>query len=493
MLVLTPPAATASGWAAPDLSPRGAAEPALEAWAGRTLGDPHKVRCTLEVLGPHGAATSVLTLRLDTLGLGALDAVYAADVAGPTGDSAAPCELERRVLYAARRGGAGSVRLQHARPDDLAEGEITLFDLIELARAARGVLDSARAAEPGDFDALDRDSGGSIDLAELEARAVAAEAALAAAVAGASATAAEALRKAVLAFAGFGLPAAVPISATGDDEGATKGLAAQAAALAAAARARLDASARLRDAPAAADPGARAHQFCDRLAAVFGKGFLVLPRFTADAETAAAFAAARAAAPGALGAATAGALEGWFLGAARVRGPLARLAACLDTAETLGTGPGFSLRLAQLPAVPGEPWIGLPAGPDESVPAGRLSLVLQTAGADPDLTAPLAGLWLDEWVEVAAAAVETTAVTFPYDPPDAMAPQAVLLAVPPVADQDWTGETLLRVLQETLDLAKLRCIDPSLLSDASQYLPATFLAFNAEGGVVSSDLSRLTR
>ena len=42
-----------------------------------------------------------------------------------------------------------------------------------------------------------------------------------------------------------------------------------------------------------------------------------------------------------------------------------------------------------------------------------------------------------------------------------VAPQNVLIAVPPVPGQDWTTETSARVLMETLDLAKLRAVDAS--------------------------------
>ena len=41
---------------------------------------------------------------------------------------------------------------------------------------------------------------------------------------------------------------------------------------------------------------------------------------------------------------------------------------------------------------------------------------------------------------------ETTAIAFQFNPPDACAPQSVLLAVPPVPDQPWTVASLHRVL-----------------------------------------------
>jgi hypothetical protein len=58
---------------------------------------------------------------------------------------------------------------------------------------------------------------------------------------------------------------------------------------------------------------------------------------------------------------------------------------------------------------------------------------------------------------------QTTAIAFQFNPPDACAPQSVLLAVPPVPDQPWTVASLHRVLVETLDLAKLRAVDAELL------------------------------
>jgi hypothetical protein len=47
------------------------------------------------------------------------------------------------------------------------------------------------------------------------------------------------------------------------------------------------------------------------------------------------------------------------------------------------------------------------------------------------------------------------------------------------------------VLVETLELAHLRAVPPEALGPARQYLPATVLAFNAEGDVPSTDPNAL--
>jgi hypothetical protein len=182
----------------------------------------------------------------------------------------------------------------------------------------------------------------------------------------------------------------------------------------------------------------------------------------------------------------------WFTRAARVREPIARLAACLRGAEALGSVEKLAPAVAQLPAVDAEPWVALPPPEGEDVPAGRHSIVLPL-GRPAALGGVLAGALVDEWIEVVPSRNETTAIAFPFDPPDTMAPQCVLLAVPPVAGQPWTAGTLHRVLVETLDLAKLRAVEPGMLRDAAQVLPALWLAFNAKGDAVSTDFVPLTQ
>ena len=61
-----------------------------------------------------------------------------------------------------------SLRLQHARPANLAAGEVTLFDVLEQARAIRRLLSVARGADPEDLNPPERTGQGTIDLTELE-------------------------------------------------------------------------------------------------------------------------------------------------------------------------------------------------------------------------------------------------------------------------------------------------------------------------------------
>jgi hypothetical protein len=179
----------------------------------------------------------------------------------------------------------------------------------------------------------------------------------------------------------------------------------------------------------------------------------------------------------------------WIQRMERVREPLARLGRPLREAEVLGSAVRLELSLAQVPHVPGQRWVGLELPEDGRLVDGAASLVLQNAPES--FGGHLCGLLVDEWTELVPSRSETTGIVFQYDPPDASAPQAILLAVPPVVGRPWTVGGLNRVLLETLDLLRLRAVDPVALGDLGHYLPATYLAFNANADAVSTDLNPL--
>ena len=82
---------------------------------------------------------------------------------------------------------------------------------------------------------------------------------------------------------------------------------------------------------------------------------------------------------------------------------------------------------------------------------------------------------------------EQTGVAFHYDDAGAEAPQAVLLAVPPDRGAAvWTPDTLVAVLLETLELAKIRGVEVEMLDELGQLLPAVYPAWNTEGDTVET-------
>jgi hypothetical protein len=113
------------------------------------------------------------------------------------------------------------------------------------------------------------------------------------------------------------------------------------------------------------------------------------------------------------------------------------------------------------------------------------------AAAPLDVRRPLAGLLIDEWVEVVPSAIETTGISFQYDQPNAAPPQTILLAVPPQTDTPWTLWSLQQVLLETLDLARIRAVDPDALNEVGHYLPALYFACNTAGDTVTTDFTAI--
>jgi hypothetical protein len=104
---------------------------------------------------------------------------------------------------------------------------------------------------------------------------------------------------------------------------------------------------------------------------------------------------------------------------------------------------------------------------------------------------PLAGLFIDEWVEVVPGTSEITGLALQYDQPSAVPPQTILLAVPPDLEAPWTIWSLQQVLLETLDLARIRGVDPQVLAEVNHYLPASYFAFNTAGDTVSTDFTTI--
>ena len=120
-----------------------------------------------------------------------------------------------------------------------------------------------------------------------------------------------------------------------------------------------------------------------------------------------------------------------------------------------------------------------------------VSLVLQAPAGALDLTQPSYGLFLDEWVETIPNAREHTGLTFRYEDTGGEAPQTILVAVPPSLDQNWDFDSLVAIVNDTLDDAKIRALDLEALDPLAQLIPGVFLAANAGDETISTMLATL--
>jgi hypothetical protein len=116
--------------------------------------------------------------------------------------------------------------------------------------------------------------------------------------------------------------------------------------------------------------------------------------------------------------------------------------------------------------------------------------VVQSA-AGLDVHESLAGILVDEWVEVVPNPTEVTGIALQYDQPNAAPPQTILIAVPPDTQEPWTTGSLQQVLLETLDLARIRAIDRDALDEVGHYLPAMYFACNTAGDTISTDFTKV--
>ena len=488
LTLLNPAQAPVPAWPVDGMQARAAAEPALNAWAARILGDPAKIRCRVTY---SAGANPLRVVKLSELKISPLDAIYSTSASGSTRTS----EFEQRLTYLLLRTrpadvpADATVTLDYSR-DPQATLDIVSFDeFLAMTAALRALLAKARPLTASDLALPDRNVPPSIDAAELSARANAAVTALKnansrlKAALAAAGTPLEPVRTALVRLVYLGLSNGVPVSAVDGGPNDARLVSQGRSAFA-------DITDRVKKlddmaaafSPANAKPEALLDFETRRLRAIFGPDFPVLPRFTlpqAD-EAVVAFGNSdalqrnrRIEAPS------------WFARAARVREGLGRLADVLRLAEVLGRGtPAWTV--GQMPFVPGESWVALPLT-SGTIPGGRLSLVAY--GPLPAaLNQPLAGMVFDEWTEVIPNRSETTGLAFHYDRPNARPPQSILLAVAPDLSQPWNLLTLEQVLRETLELSKCRLVDQDAMIELDHYLPAICLPINAAGETIAVDV-----
>ena len=101
------------------------------------------------------------------------------------------------------------------------------------------------------------------------------------------------------------------------------------------------------------------------------------------------------------------------------------------------------------------------------------------------------GLLIDEWTEVIPATQCDTAITFNYARPTNEPPQSILLVTSASNSGSWQWDDLVAALNETLDLAKKRAVEPAMLEPTvyTRFLPAAVTATTLYGITISTSLA----
>jgi hypothetical protein len=463
----TPPAVPA--WSGITKHPRAIVEPLLDAWLASRLPNPSTVRCTVSYQAAGASHSTTVSLR--DLDIGPLDLLTLADA----GDQPQRSELENRILYrASLPAGATAIAISYGVAA-LPARSVTFPHVLVVARALRDMLNSAPPLNPQSFSLPEADpasGGGSIDLADLNARAVALLARLVTDIAALQTSIAnistrpQTVRDALLAASVYGVAGSIPQPAA---TGAS--LASQAnAALA-------ELQKRLATAQRTTLPAATLDDVLAVMKAVLGNAVLALPHFTPPGVAALQTSFAQSAA---MRAVDPPAVDRWLLQLSHVRPAIERFDLAMSLSRLLGARRVASLQLAQLPATPNDRWLGLPIDTSHPPGQGRVAIEALAVG-DPATHLPFAGLMLDQWLERIPSPTTSAGISFHFEEPKSRAPQALLLAVCPDSRDAWDLALLRTILEETLTLAKIRAVDLDSIQQVGQILPALYLPFNLQG------------
>ncbi|MHB8148531.1 MAG: hypothetical protein ACYDIB_00050 [Desulfobulbia bacterium] len=502
--------ARAVHWENIPFSPRALAEPSLNRWLGAILGDPEKIRCWVEYTA--NATPFSLAVSLQDLQLQPLDAVL---LLGGSAARENASELNARIAYFVREkqhlGLDTELTIQaKARganllksPSEILTAEIkTFYEIAPMFRSLADCLANSRFAAADDLilpennDFPDRTGQ---DIGELKLR-----------ILDLSATVKEviltwlnlidqtqnntsynltdlkideylyddekitldtvylqgklpALRAFLFAGSGLGVPYAIPHSVLENSPEQVKALARQGNDVFRTLLARWRAAQPLLAKDAIST-------YVDAAKELAGKNLVVIPHCKANNPAALQSAAAQS--PALLSqAASQGelfAMDSWLQGLAKSRKKMNTLET-LKLLSSLLNQPFPEMAPSQMPE--SAYWVGLKFPADFKPPRNTLSLVHLNLPAD--WSQPLCGLVIDEWTETLPSEDELTGITFHYNQPDSTAPQSLLLAVTPEETGHWQWDNLVYTLLDTLELAKLRAVEPEHVDTTlfSQLLP----------------------
>jgi hypothetical protein len=178
-------------------------------------------------------------------------------------------------------------------------------------------------------------------------------------------------------------------------------------------------------------------------------------------------------------------LEEWLQGIARVRVPVGHVEKLKMFSDTLLETSATSLTPIQLPYLGQKYWVALDI-PETAIDADGnpkpvlidrdyLSLIMMNLPAASDFSQPQAALMIDDWTESVPNKTETTGITVNYNQPNSEPPQCLLLAISPTLQGAWTWNNLVGIVNDTLNRAKQRAVEPDIIAEKSglsQLLPA---------------------
>lgn len=486
------------GWADVPFTPRAFAEPSVNKWFGEIIGNPDNIRCCVDFQCDDTSGTpnnrdkyvSVKDLRIQPL-----DLVYL--VSGSNNENST--EFKSLIAYHARRKFHLSknvlltIKITERR-EEWSENIHTFYQMAPLLNSLHELISNSRTLAADDLslpgeDLEDESVKKNYDLDELKQRLLDVKTRLKGIRNNLSEYSAEnfleknreekitALRQYLLDASAFGIAHIIPASAletSPEDIDALLTIAAEAFDRI---TERLErAQKNLDDLTPQKTDIQTLNMLREMAQNLFGKDVVILPQFALSNQSELETLVQMEPHESLLRNATHFAMDRWFQSISKVRKKLSTLEMVSILTETFGQEFPVYVPL-QLPYREGDYWLGIEY-PDDYEPDGdRLSLVLFNPEALLTGDENKVGLFIDEWVEIIPNKEELTGITFNYDQPGATPPQNLLLAITPEETGQWNWDDLVYTLLDTLDLARIRAVEPDHLDKTifSHLLPSILI------------------
>jgi predicted transcriptional regulator len=189
------------------------------------------------------------------------------------------------------------------------------------------------------------------------------------------------------------------------------------------------------------------------------------------------------------------AIETWMESVSRVRPHMSRLEQIRMISEAQQEVETI-FQAAQVPFKEKNSWLAVEFPAIDEITGERFDILDDTIAlaihgeSANKVNEPQSALLIDEWTESIPNDKEITGVSFNYDQPNATAPNALLLAIEPTGVERWNWDVLMGILQNTLERAKTRAVEPTQLMEdpaLDTLLPMTVANFDLKEANISLD------
>jgi hypothetical protein len=511
---------TNNPWPGIPMTERALTEPGLNKWVGDLMGKPDDIVCLVQAVDKDGIVLKKLgsnleeTVSLKDLLIQPIDFLY---LVRKKTDQAGKSELEARIrhIFAQKYDLADDsiAKIEFSKPEQTAgSSKKTFAEILPFANYIKTIITGSRPLKARDYDSASKQvpvaegNPDNIKVSELQGRVESTFGRLSALMADlntlneiAKLTKAEVdvnkLREKLKDVSGAGFVDAFPLSAVGFDKKQLEILTAQTDSV----LSRFDAISKgynekltqVKDAETSVEQ--KTSLLTEMIKGLLGADFIILPRFSFNdaAEITKVYSSRDDLLKYSKD--TLNILlvvNEWLHGVSLVR-PKMHGVEMMRMLNDAFNSPTLQLEPIQIPFRDKASWLAVEYPSGTQIDHDTISCIcINPQGFEP--SGDQCGLMIDDWIEVIPNKQEVTGISFNYNQPNSVPPQALLLAVTPEETGKWTWDNLVDSVLDTFDRAKRRAVEPDLLDQVdgiSTLLPALLSEFTTSKNSISLDYS----